>query len=693
MKTLRSKLMLPIMLSLVVGVGLTVVAAMSIATKTLTSAVYENLTNLVKATAFNIQDINNQEYKLLETFSLYPEIRDENVELKEKWQKLNLMKNGNQNYIGMAFYDKNGIGWTTTGKYQDLHDRPYLAKAMQGVNSMLDPAWSPVNGQISTFYAVPVFSTDGNQIGEAVSVVDSMILCETLKEMKIGDTYPFVISMNTGNYVASVDTSLLKASKNISSVENPEFQAIIKKAMNGETGINSYTDSVTGKKKLVAYSPVGGDCDWTAIIDVPYANYFKGLDSMIKVALFCLLISIALCFGFLITIISKFLKPLNNFNKIMITNSENEDYLDLTNTVSADGDDELSSVIKNYNKFNGKLKNVILDITESKNQLALMGESLDKSVKETSSSIQGILSNINEVASQINIQADSVSDTSNAVNTIAENISSLGKLIENQSEGFAQVSSATEEMIANINTVEQSVEKMAEEFETVLIQIKDSSKKQDEVNSLIEQVSEQSQMLNEANTVIASIAEQTNLLAMNAAIEAAHAGDAGKGFSVVADEIRKLSETSSEQSGEISEQLYKITSSIEEVVEGSGETKTALNSVSDLILQTNQIVVQIKDAMSEQSKGSKQIIDVLTTMNENTAQVKNASEKMEEGNSQILSQVENLENATKGIRESVEIMNTSARQIEENGKILDTTYAQVHKTIDTIGSHVEKIHV
>lgn len=103
MKTLRSKLRLPIMLSLVVGVGLTVVAAMSIATKTLTSAVYENLTNLVKATAFNIQDINNQEYKLLETFSLYPEIRDENVELKEKWQKLNLMKNGNQNYIGMAF--------------------------------------------------------------------------------------------------------------------------------------------------------------------------------------------------------------------------------------------------------------------------------------------------------------------------------------------------------------------------------------------------------------------------------------------------------------------------------------------------------------------------------------------------------------------------------------------------------------
>lgn len=116
-------------------------------------------------------------------------------------------------------------------------------------------------------------------------------------------------------------------------------------------------------------------------------------------------------------------------------------------------------------------------------------------------------------------------------------------------------------------------------------------------------MTEASDGLIEASSIIQHIASQTNLLAMNVAIEAAHAGESGKGFAVVADERRKLAEESSSQGKQISEALKNLKQQIDKIAEQAKVADTRVITVFDLIGGVKQQEEVIHDAMKEQSSG------------------------------------------------------------------------------------------
>jgi len=141
--------------------------------------------------------------------------------------------------------------------------------------------------------------------------------------------------------------------------------------------------------------------------------------------------------------------------------------------------------------------------------------------------------------------------------------------------------------------------------------------------SLITEIENISHKIKEIIIVIDNISEQTNLLAMNAAIEAAHAGDAGKGFSVVAGEIQKLSKETNQSSRKISELVKNVSETIKVMISNAQNASGGLKAIMDSVTRTESIVADITGAINEQSEGSNKIMNAAGGLYKSAESMKN----------------------------------------------------------------------
>ncbi|MEJ5187900.1 MAG: methyl-accepting chemotaxis protein [Breznakiellaceae bacterium] len=326
---------------------------------------------------------------------------------------------------------------------------------------------------------------------------------------------------------------------------------------------------------------------------------------------------------------------------------------DLSVELEVPDQSELGLMARYFNQFTGHLSTIIKTIRQETEELRKLGESLSSEMEQSAAATEEIGATLKSIHQNVLHQSASVSESAATIEQFLSNISELKEHIETQSAAVTESSASIRQMLESIKRVQDSLEAGNSKIEALVKASEVGRNTLDPLIVQIGQITEQSRALQEANSLISGIAARTNLLAMNAAIEAAHAGEHGRGFAVVADEIRKLAENAASHSKSIAANLKAIQEVINRVVESSKQVQESFNTISTGVLEVNQNREQIRYAMMEQKAASKEVSTALDEITAITGKVQDFAGETESGSKQIKTEMANLLQVTEEIKQAV----------------------------------------
>ena len=555
----------------------------------------------------------------------------------------------------------------------DLSDRDYVRTALMGESNISEVGISRVTGQ--PFFAVAVPFVDDVSVVRGVMMVTTGLGAfseRVVADMRVGESgYAFLL--NPAGLVIAHPRAEFIFEEDFSTTDFGQVMIA------NEHGTVEYSFEDVPKLAAFARNELTG---WISAVTMDSAEIMSGVRMLLVRTVLVGLASAAFAIVILWFFIARSLSGVSHVAERMQEISVGQ--ADLTNRIEIHSDDEIGALVDAFNRFVEGQRTLIANIKSAGAATVERRIEMESATEETASATAEISATSASVNKNTATMRDQISTAESRLAALTEGTATLDAQVQQQSGAVEQATASVEQMLASLRTVAQVVHDKHAAADKLYQNAGENEKTMTQTGSQIQEVVQLVGKIGQITKVIGQITAQTNMLAMNAAIEAAHAGDSGRGFAVVADEIRKLAEGSAKNSREINLILREVVAKIQ----ATGHTTAgAVNAFNELYVEIRAVAdafEELSGTIQELSSGSDQILSAMHDLRGSSGTVLEAQTSMKSAVQQL---GDSLASTADLIRQTAGAMNeidSGTGEINQSMQHLRELVVEVAQSTDTL---------
>lgn len=613
----------------------------------------ELLNQMSSTISSDINNVMSDKIKSVESIAHNPLIIDSSTPIEDKLKILSKEKDY-QGHCGMGISTLQGSLTLTDGTTIDISKYDFFQSAKNRSSFVSTPM--NITGQSSSVIVIASPIMNGNNIAGILVAFrygnDISELCKKVSFLNSGQAF---IADASGKVIGHSNNDYVAKEMNIKKIFSDNDSSKIDDIYKHETGYLKVCENNTSKILYYKKIPLTG---WYTLVTIDNKDIFGFLETLMYSNAALGIVSLILICIVLILSISKISKEILFVVNIMQKFSDG-DYTPVIEEKYLNDKSEtgimcrsLKAIQKSFAKSMNSIKNNSSTLNGESNSLSAISEELSSLISTIAQTISQICSDTSDQAISLSNSSDSLAEFGNKISIITDEVndvtissSNIGDLAQNSHKDLNKLIKSITELNTNFANFSESISLMSSDIKEI----------------------------NEMTNIINDISEQTNLLALNASIEAARAGDAGKGFAIVAAEISHLAEVSKSSSDKIYNIVSKVLKNTDDIVQSTNLITDDVNTQTSVVNNTISAFTTISDAVEDMLPKMYAIVKEFIKLNNekdllvnNIASISEVSTHISAATEEISASSQELDSASTQVAQAAQKVNTLSEDLNES---------------------------